>query len=364
MNRLWVWVSVVIVGVVLIVILFPFAYRNLTNQMPPRPAEAVPFNERPPEDFRPDEFRQVLERRFWANLSWTLAGGALVALLAGVLLTRWLVAPLRQLEQGARALANHQLDHRVPVKGSVEMRSVALAFNQMASELEHEETLRRNLLADVTHELRHPVHILRGNLQAILDDVYPLNMEEIDRLLEQTQNLTNLVDDLHELALAEAHELPMQKQDSDLNALVANCVEIFQPLASYKETSLTIVLPDETIHCTIDTTRIRQALQNLLANALRYTPEGGEIKVVLDRQENHASIQVSDTGAGIPPEDLERVFDRFYRVDSSRNRDLPGTGLGLAIAQAIIQAHDGEITVESPGVNQGSTFTMYLPVNG
>jgi signal transduction histidine kinase len=242
------------------------------------------------------------------------------------------------------------------------MRSVALAFNQMAAELEHEETLRRNLLADVTHELRHPVHILRGNLQAILDDVYPLSMEEIDRLLEQTQNLTSLVDDLHELALAEAHELSLQKQDSDLNALVANSVEIFQPLAIHKEVKLTVELPDETIQCTIDIARIRQALQNLLANALRYTREGGEVKVMLGRQEDHASIQVSDTGAGIRTRDLERVFDRFYRVDSSRNRDLPGTGLGLAIAQAIVQAHDGKITVESPGVDQGSTFTMFLPI--
>jgi two-component system sensor histidine kinase BaeS len=362
MNRLWVWVSVVIVGVVLIVILFPFMYRHLTNEVPPRPVEPMLFDGRAPEEFRPDEFRQVLERRFWTNLSWTLAGGALVALLAGVLLTRLLVAPLRQLEQGARALANHQLDHRVPVKGSVEMRSVALAFNQMAAELEHEETLRRNLLADVTHELRHPVHILRGNLQAILDDVYPLSMEEIDRLLEQTQNLTSLVDDLHELALAEAHELSLQKQDSDLNALVANSVEIFQPLAIHKEVKLTVELPDETIQCTIDIARIRQALQNLLANALRYTREGGEVKVMLGRQEDHASIQVSDTGAGIRTRDLERVFDRFYRVDSSRNRDLPGTGLGLAIAQAIVQAHDGKITVESPGVDQGSTFTMFLPI--
>ena len=359
MNNLWVRISVVIVGVVLIVTLFPIVYRNVTSGIPPRQAEGIPFDERDPE-----EFRQLIERRFWTNISRTLGVGALVALIAGVLLTRWLVAPLRELEQGARAVTEHQWDYRVPARGSAEMRSVASSFNQMATELEHEETLRRNMLADVSHELRHPIHIIRGNLQAILDGVYSLNMEEIDRLLDQTQNLTTLVDDLYELALAEAHELPMQKQDTDVNALVANAVEVFQPLANHNKIWLKREIPPESIQINIDSARIRQALQNLLGNALRYTPEGGEVKVILDRAENIVSIQVVDSGVGIPPEDLDKVFDRFYRVDSSRDRDLPGTGLGLAVAQAILQSHDGSIEVDSPGVDQGSTFIMILPIEG
>ena len=364
MNRLWIWISVVIVGVVLIVTLFPFVYRNVTSDMPPGQSEGIPFDQRDAGDFKPEEFRQVIERRFWTNISRTLGVGALVALIAGVLLTRWLVAPLRELEQGARAVTEHQWDYRVPAHGSAEMRSVASSFNQMASELEHEETLRRNMLTDVSHELRHPVHIIRGNLQAILDGVYPLNMEEIDRLLNQTQNLTTLVDDLHELALADAHELPMQKQDTGVNALVANAVEIFQPLAVHNNLLLTTEIPPEPIQMKIDSARIRQALLNLLGNALRYTPQGGQVKVVLDHSEEVVSIQVADSGVGIPSEDLDKVFDRFYRVDSSRDRDLPGTGLGLAVAQAIVQAHDGRIEVESPGVDQGSTFTVILPVEG
>lgn len=364
MNRLWIWISVVIVGVVLIVTLFPFVYRNVTSDMPLGQAEGIPFNQRDAEDFKPEEFRQVIERRFWTNISRTMAVGALVALIAGVLLTRWLVAPLRELEQGARAVTEHQWDYRVPARGSAEMRSVASSFNQMAAELEHEETLRRNMLADVSHELRHPIHIIQGNLQAILDGVYSLSMEEIDRLLDQTQNLTTLVDDLHELALAEAHELPIQKQDTGVNALVANAVEIFQPLANHHNIFLTTEIPPEPIKICIDSARIRQAFQNLLGNALCYTPEGGQVIVILDHSEDFVSIQVADTGVGIPPEDLDKVFDRFYRVDSSRNRDLPGTGLGLAVAQAIAQSHNGKIEVDSPGVDQGSTFTMILPFEG
>lgn len=364
MNRLWVRISIVVVSVVLIVTLFPIVYRTVTSDIPPGRGEGIPFEQSDPEEFRPEEFRQQIERRFWTNISRTLAVGALVALIAGVLLTRWLVAPLREMEQGARAVTEHQWDYRVPVRGSAEMRSVAISFNQMATELEYEETLRRNMLADVTHELRHPIHIIRGNLQAILDGVYSLSMEEIDRLLDQTQNLTTLVDDLHELALAEAHELPLHNQNTDMNALVVNAVELFQPLANLNKIRLTTEIPPETIQIDIDSARIRQALQNLLGNALRYTPRGGQVKVVLDRLDDIVSFQVQDTGAGIPPEDLDKVFDRFYRVDSNRDRDLPGTGLGLAVAQAILQSHDGSIEVESPGVDQGSTFTMILPIEG
>ena len=364
MNRLWIWISLVIVGVVLIVTLFPVVYRNLTSDMPPGRGAGIPLEQRDPEEFQPEEFRQLVERRFWNNISRTLVVGALVALVAGVLLTRWLVAPLRELERGARAVTEHQWDHRVPARGSREMRSVAISFNQMATDLEHEETLRRNMLADVSHELRHPIHIIAGNLQAILDGVYPLSMEEIDRLLDQTQNLTTLVDDLHELALAEAHDLPMEMRETDVNALVANTVEIFQPLAGDKGIALKTELSPQPIFAQVDAPRIRQALQNLLGNALRYTPQGGQVKVVMNSSEGNVVIQVQDTGIGIPPEEIERVFDRFYRVDSSRDRDLPGTGLGLAVAQAIVQSHGGRVEAQSQGVDQGSTFTMILPIEG
>jgi signal transduction histidine kinase len=360
MNRLWVWISLVIVAVVLIVALFPFVYRHTTIQQNwgTRPAERIPMEER-----APAEFTETIERRIWINISRTLVVGAVLALVAGILLTRWLVAPIHQLEQGARAIAKHELDHRVPVKGSTEFRSVAVSFNQMASELEQQETLRQDMLADVTHELRHPVHLLQGSLQAILDGVYPLNMEEIDRLLEQTHLLTSLVDDLHELSLAEAHELPLYKQRTDMRALVIEMTEIFQPLTTPKAVTLKTEVPETPVYSLVDPDRIRQALGNLLSNALRYTPQEGAIKVSLTEGENSVLIKVEDTGTGISAENLPRVFDRFYRGDPSRNRGVPGTGLGLAIAQAIVQAHDGQIEAESQGINQGSVFTIRLPLD-
>lgn len=358
MNRLWVWISLLIIGAILIVSLFPIVYRMVTGPQGfgPGPDARGQFN--PPD---PARFRDLIENRVLSNLFRSLAVGAIISLIGGILLTRLLVAPLRNLEQGAKAVTHRQLDYRVPEKGSVELRSVARSFNQMAAELERQETLRRNLLADVTHELRHPVHILQGSLQAILDNVYQLDMAEINRLLDQTQDLAALLDDLHELALAEAHELPLDRQDTDLRQLVSMTVEMYQSLAAMKSIEFRTELPPAPFICRVDASRIRQTLQNLINNALRYTPEGGEIRVTLDSGPEKVTIIVQDTGAGIAPENLSRVFDRFYREDSSRNRQLPGTGLGLAIAQAIIQAHGGGIKVESAGLNQGSRFTIELP---
>jgi signal transduction histidine kinase len=358
MNRLWVWISLLIIGAVLIVSLLPIVYRKVSASLGDIPGQDVreQFDQHDPA-----RYRASVESSIFSNLSRTLAVGAIISLIGGVLLTRVLVAPLRQLEQGAKAVTRRQLDYRVPEKGSIEMRSVARSFNQMAAELERQESLRRNLLADVTHELRHPIHILQGSLQAILDNVYQLDMAEINQLLDQTQNLAALVDDLHELAQAEAHELPLDRQDTDLRQLVSMTAEMYQSLAAMKAIEFQVELPLSPVICRVDASRIRQTLQNLINNALRYTPEGGKIRVIVTSGQEHVAIGVEDTGTGIAPENLSRVFDRFYREDSSRNRQLPGTGLGLAIAQAIIQAHGGEIKVESAGINQGSSFTIELP---
>ncbi len=346
MNRLWVWISLVIVSVVLIIALFPFAYREINrfSGLSPRPTERINSED------HPQEFRELIERRIWFGLSRTLLVGAVVALIAGILLTRWLVAPLRQLEEGAKAISKGQLDYRVPLKGSVEMQSVAGSFNQMAEDLDRQGKLRRDMLADVTHELRHPVHVLLGSQQAILDGVYPLSMQEIDRLLEQTRSLTTLVDDLHELALAESHELSLHKQDTNLGDLVYYTTEAFQPLASSKNIALKSGLPEQPVFAFVDASRIRQVLQNLLVNALSYTPEGGQIKRRIFHRGRHKSLYFyRGFGRGIPPENLDKIFNRFYRQDSSRSRELPGTGLGLAITKALVENHGGRIEVKKPG---------------
>jgi two-component system sensor histidine kinase BaeS len=267
------------------------------------------------------------------------------------------------LAAGARAIAGRDLAHRVPVRGSVEMRIVAESFNEMAGQLERSESSRRQLLADVAHELRNPVHVLRGNLQAILDGVYPLNEEELSRLLGQTEHLARLINDLHELSLAEARQLPLHKQPVDLGELTKDAVAAFQPLTTAQGIALRVELLGTPPVVEVDPDRVRQTLQNLLANALRHTPAAGHIRASVAARAGQAEIAVSDSGAGIAPEHLPQVFDRFFRTDGARDRESGGAGLGLAIAKAIIESHGGALRAESAGLGRGSTFVITLPLD-
>ncbi|MCZ7668684.1 MAG: ATP-binding protein [Chloroflexi bacterium] len=269
--------------------------------------------------------------------------------------------PLRDLEEAAKAFGQQNLSQRVVVRGTDEVQAVALRFNEMAERLEKDESLRRNLLADVAHELRNPLHIIQGNLQAILDDVYPLSPEEIARLLDQTRLLTTLVDDLHDLAQAESNQLHLNKQRVDMAALVKETAGAFKPVAAAKNVSVQVELLGATPYASVDAARFRQALQNLFTNALRHTPEGGRIGVSVIQRADHLHITLQDSGAGIEPQHLPYVFDRFYRTDNARSRDKGGAGLGLAIAKAIIEAHQGQILAESEGIGQGTTIKIVLP---
>lgn len=279
----------------------------------------------------------------------------------GMVMSRSLTAPLNNLVSAARGLATRDFSQRVTASGTDEMRAVAIAFNDMADQLEQAETLRRNLLADVAHELRTPLSVLQGNLRAILDEVYPLEQAEIVRLYDHTRFLSRLVNDLHELAQAEAKKLPLDRQAIDLGQLIKNSVETFQPTAEAKQVALRVELPATLPPISVDAARLRQVLQNLLANALRHTPAGGSITVKAATHHQVVDLTVRDTGEGIPSEHLPHIFDRFYRTDPARGRDRGGAGLGLAIARAIIEAHGGTIQAASlPG--QGTQFMIQLPL--
>ena len=362
MNRLWVRFSLLFIGAILIMSLSSM----IASRLVPRPEIDLGRELQDALQSLPAgswaELQEIARREMRTALSTFLVVSSIISLALGIWFSRSLTAPLGELEAAAGAIEAQDLSHRVPVRGSQELQAVATAFNQMAEQLEQAETLRRNLLADVAHELRGPLHLLQGNLQAVLDDVYPLNKEEIARLFDQTCHLTRLVNDLHELAQAEADRISLYKQPTDPATLVKETAELFRPELEAHDISLRVELLGALPNLEIDAARIRQVVHNLLSNALRHTPPGGTITVTVEHRQEALQICVRDSGEGIDPRHLLYVFDRFYRTDSSRSREKGGSGLGLAIVKAIVEAHDGEVTVASPGRGKGSTFAVRLPV--
>jgi signal transduction histidine kinase len=286
---------------------------------------------------------------------------SLVGILVGVISSRGLAAPLRKLAEAAKAVGSQDLSQRIEIKGTDEVREVAIAFNAMAEALQEAEELRSNMLADIAHELRTPLSVIQGNLRAILDDVYDLDKVEVARLYDQTRQLSRLVDDLHDLTLLEANQFSLNLSDINMVDLIQSLTEIYQPIFKDQGVQLQLNLPEQVPVIKGDQARITQCLNNLLNNALRHTAEGGEVRVGLAEMDARVEISVSDNGIGIGEEHLPYVFNRFYRVDPDRNRKTGGSGLGLAITQALVTAHSGKITVHSDGCDQGSRFTIQLP---
>jgi signal transduction histidine kinase len=275
-------------------------------------------------------------------------------------------APLADIMTTADAVAEGDLSVRVPqpAHGAHALVRLAESFNRMLQELERADQQRRNLTADVAHELRTPLHIIQGNLEGVLDGVYEPSAEHISATLEETQTLTRLVDDLRTLSLAEAGQLPLQREAVDVAELLADVSTSFSGPAEAAGITLRVELaydPSTPMVIDADAGRLDQVLSNLVANALRHTSRGGSITLLAEAIPAGVRISVRDSGEGIPAEDLPYVFDRFWRGDRSRARsEGSGSGLGLAIARQLVQAHGGWIGVEStPGA--GTTFTLELP---
>ncbi|MBW7959624.1 MAG: HAMP domain-containing protein [Candidatus Promineofilum sp.] len=366
MNRLWIHFTLVIIGILLMMIIAPLFLgpfiSSLQSERVANPVVEEFFQNMPPDE------RADLEQHIFGVVRGiilrTLIIVGVTGMIAGIILSRMLSAPLQALADGARAIAGRDMAHRVPVRGSVEMRVVAESFNEMAGQLERSEAVRRQLLADVAHELRNPIHVLRGNLQAILDGVYPLNEEEVSRLLGQTEHLAWLINDLHELSLAEVHQLPLHKQSMNLGELVKDVSATFQLLAVAQGVELRVELLGTPPVVEVDPDRVHQMLLNLLSNALRHTMAGGHIRVSVGTRAGQAEVAVSDDGAGISADQLSQVFDRFSRTDASRDRESGGAGLGLAIVKAIAETHGGNARAESAGPGRGSIFIVTLPIKG
>lgn len=372
MKRMWVRLTVAFTAVLLVVTILPSAVLFILAELGIDPFTPPDVSHLFPEDVLVSDFDDVIvggmEEFYVFNiplgqfLLLAAAGSTLLGLLAGIWVSRSVSRPVTQLAEAVRRIGARDLSRRVDVRGSQELVDLGREINRMAVNLEQAERIRRNLMADVAHELRTPLTVLQGNLRAMLDGVYDPSEEEIGRLFEQTHHLSRLVEDLRELALAEAGQLPLSLELTNLADLGRETAALFEGIAEEKGIVLTVEMDSAVPAIQVDRARIRQVLHNLLSNGLHHTPPGGHVHVGIHRVGSSIDLSVGDDGCGIDQADLPNIFDRFYRAESSHSRDTGGTGLGLAIAKAVVEAHGGHIEVHSSGLNRGSTFAVRLPL--
>ncbi len=306
-------------------------------------------------------------RRYLDQLRGALLVGGLVAfaaalLLAGIL-TRGIVAPLRRLTQATQAIATGKLDARAPVQGHDEIAELSQTFNAMSASLQRAEQARRAQTADIAHELRNPLSVLQGTLEALADGVYEPTPDNIEPALDQVRTLNRLVGDLRTLALADAGELRLEQQPIDVNALLEHAAEAYREVLA--DHGLTLDYVSASHHFTIhaDYERLTQVVGNILSNAARYVPAGGHVEITAQAMQNGVEVTIADNGPGVPDTDRRHIFERFWRGDPSRSRTTGGSGLGLAIARHIILAHGGRIWA-APTPGGGLTVAFWLPGSG
>jgi signal transduction histidine kinase len=306
------------------------------------------------------------ERAFLDSIRNSLWLAALVAILTGVALgyffSRLISGPMKQLTLAARKVATGDFSQRVSTKTDDEIGEVSVAFNTMAQQLETKEKSRRQLLADIAHELRNPLSIIQGNLEAWLDGVITPAPDQVASVYDETVLLARLITDLRDLSLAEAGQLKLYQHATELGEFILAEIASVQNRCQEKQISISAELPTGLPLMLIDKDRIRQVLHNLVDNALRYTPPGGNIEIGAKYTEpGWVTVSVSDTGAGIAPKDLPHVFDHFYKADRSRQRGHGGAGIGLAMVKRVVELHGGTVWVKSRK-GKGTTFYFTLPV--
>ncbi len=288
-------------------------------------------------------------------------GATAVSLLIGVVLARSLTKPLQEITQATQAVAQGDLTQQVPIRSDDELGQLATAFNQMSADLAQSRDLRRQMTADIAHDLRTPLSLILGHAEALSDGVLPPTPETFDVIHDEARRLNRLVEDLRLLSLAEAGELTLAVRPVQPQSLLERAVVAHSPAAQQKQIELTLSAPDDLPDVVVDPDRLAQVLDNLVANALRYTPENGRIQLIARQTPGSIQLRVQDSGPGMSATELTHVFDRFYRGDKSRQRHEGGSGLGLAIAKSIVGGHNGRIWAESaPG--QGATFIIQLPL--
>lgn len=303
------------------------------------------------------QFLMQLRRATWQ----AVFVGVVAAVVLGVVVARYVTAPLRLMSDAAARVGAGDLAQQVPVPSDGDLGHLAAAFNRMTSDLQRLEQSRRHLVADIAHELGTPLSVLQANLEGMLDGVVEPTPDRLAALHTHVRLLVRLVEDLRDLSLAQAGRLPLDRHSVDLAALLGDAAAAVAAHAALKGVTVERQIATGVPPVTVDRERMMQIVNNLLDNAIRHTPAGGVVTLGLEIEGVSVSLWVRDTGPGIAPEETERIFDRFHRLDASRSRASGGSGLGLAIVKSLAEAHGGRVLVRSRA-GEGSTFAVVLPL--
>jgi signal transduction histidine kinase len=308
----------------------------------------------------PTETHQMFLTAIHRYLLWASLAALALAVLFSYLLTRRVLRPLSQMAEASRQFADGNFASRVEVTSQDEVGQVGVAFNRMADGLEEIERLRKTMVADVAHELRTPLTNLRGYLEGLSDGVLPPKQETFTMLLNEILRLVHLVEDLGQLARAEAARTYLDRQPVNLPESIDRMLLLYRPNLESKQIRLSTDYDKEAANLSADPDKLLQAIRNLLENAWKYSPEGGELAVCTEKVGNSVRVTFSNSGTPIPSSELPLIFERFYRVDPSRSRDAGGAGIGLAIVRELIEAHGGRVGAESDA--SGTRIWFELPL--
>ncbi len=305
-----------------------------------------------------EQFRGGVNEALW----WAGALAVLAAVLSSWAFSRRIVRPIRQMQQASQRIAEGRFSERVPVSGDDEIADLAQSFNRMAEELAQVEERRRRLIGDVAHELRTPLTAIKGYMEGLMDGVLPAEAETFALVHEEAGRLNRLVDDLQELSRIEAGAIALQPAPTSVQDTLSTIEKRLGPQFTAKSLQLEVAAVPSGLKVWADPDRFTQILTNLLGNALRYTPSGGQVKVTAEKKGEMVEICITDTGIGISPEALPHIFERFYRADPARSRQNgEGSGIGLTVVRHLVEAHNGQVWAESEGEGKGSRFCVRLP---
>ena len=367
------YLVVIVVGMLVLVtttrLVIPTAFQHHMADMGPSMSQMMGQNGMMGQSIFGNFQAAVVEALLWASLAATLA-----AIIVSWFVSHQVVTPLQRMMQASQRIADGHYDERVQVPGNVqrdeldELAQLALRFNQMAAKLDQTETMRRQLIGDVAHELRTPLTVIKGTMEGLMDGILPAESETYQQMHKEVDRLQRLVADLQELSRVESGAVSLNLQPIPVERLVKTVTGRLERLFDDKGVRLSANLPDHLPAVLGDEDRLIQVLVNIVGNALKYTPQGGQVEVTCQagssasQQDRFVTLAVKDTGMGLSAEHLPHVFTRFYRVDKSRARASGGSGIGLTIAKSIVEAHGGRIWVESAGEGKGSIFFFTIPI--